>query len=61
MFVPGVGAEAPVQKCADDEITFSIPVVQEEIKATVERESAEVVGDLDRAFIDREVAREERD
>ena len=55
MFEPEVGAEAPVQRCAEEEITFSIPVVQEEIKTTVNRESAEVVGDLDRALLDREV------
>ena len=54
MFVPEVGNKAPVQRCAEEEITFSIPVVQEEIKATVAREFAEVVGDLDRAFLDRE-------
>ena len=54
MFVVAVGNESPVQRCAEEEITFPIPVVQEEIKATVTREPADI-GDLDRAFLDREV------
>ena len=52
MVVPQVGEEAPVQRC---EITFAIPVVQEETQATVPEESIQVVGDLDLAFLDPEV------
>ena len=55
MVVPQVGEEAPVQRCAEEEITFAIPVVQEETRTAVPENSIVVVGDLDLAFLDREV------
>ena len=55
MVVPQVGQEAPVQRCAEEEITFQIPIVQEETRTAVPEDSVVAVGDLDLAFLDREV------
>ena len=56
MVVPEVGQEAPVQRCAEEEITFHIPIVQDdEARTAVPEDSVITVGDLDHAFLDREV------
>ena len=56
MVVPEVGQEAPVQRCAEEEITFQIPIVQDdEARTAVPEDSVITVGDLDHAFLDREV------
>ena len=44
-----------MQRCAEEEITFAIPVLQKETKAAVSKESFPVVGDLDLAFLDRDI------
>ena len=55
MLVPEAGSEAPVQRCAEEEITFSVPVIQEEVKTVIDCDVAEIVGDLDRAYLDPDV------
>ena len=56
MVVPEVGQEAPVQRCAEEEITFQIPIVQDdEARTAVPEDLVITVGDLDHAFLDREV------
>ena len=55
MVVPQVGQEAPVQRCAEEEVTLQVPIVQEEARPKVPKESVVTVGDLDLAFLDREV------
>ena len=51
MVVPEVGQEAPVQRCAEEEITFQIPIVQDdEARTAVFEDSVITVGDLDHAF-----------